>query len=354
MGGRYIVVPDSFKGCLSSQRVAEAVAEGLHGADASADVTCINVSDGGEGMLDAVVPLLGAEVVTCNSFDPLMRRIEVRYGVSGDTAVIESALCCGMSLLTKEELNPLVATTYGLGVVIADAVKRGCHNIIVGLGGSATCDAGVGMLKAINEKFSADGHFDDKVRKALSGCRFTILADVVNPLLGAEGAAHVFAPQKGASAEDVEFLEWRISKFATMSAKHFGYDRSSQPSAGAAGGLGYAFIQYLDAEVRSGADYILDLNHFDEKVAEADAVITGEGSADAQTLMGKLPYKVLKRSAGVPVCLIAGKVSDNDRLTAAGFKSVNCINPEDMPLEECLKPETAYKNIVDTVKSVFG
>lgn len=354
MSGRYIVVPDSFKGCLSSRRVADAVTGALLKIDSSADVTAVPVSDGGEGMLDAVAPVVGADIVSCRSFDPLMRRIDVSYGIHGTTAYIESALACGISLLKTEELNPLVATTYGLGVVVADAVSRGCKHIVVGLGGSATCDAGMGMLKAVNDKFSFAHHFDDEVRSRLRDVRFTILADVVNPLLGSNGAARVFAPQKGASADDVESLEWRISKFATISARHFGYDRSAVPSAGAAGGLGYAFMQYFGAEVRSGADFILDLCHFDDIVSGAAAVITGEGSADAQTLMGKLPHKVLQRSSSVPVHLFAGQVSDAPSLLAAGFAGVHCISPADMPLADCMLPQNACANIERTVTEVFG
>lgn len=351
---RYIVVPDSFKNCLTSSQVADAIKEGLNDIDSSAEVISIPVSDGGEGMLSAIVPSIGAEYVTCNSFDPLMRRIEVKYAINQRSAFIESAMVCGITLLTKEELNPLVATTYGLGVVIIDAINRGCNNIIVGLGGSATCDAGVGMIKAINDKLSRDGHFDDNVRKRLSDIKFTILADVDNPLLGDNGAAKVFAPQKGASEKDVEFLEWRISKFAVMSAKHFGYDKSMQSAAGAAGGLGYAFMQYLNAEVCSGADYILSLHHFDDIVTSAKAVITGEGKADSQTLMGKLPYKVLKRAGKVPVFLIAGQVECSENLKNAGFAHIASINPSELSNTECLNEEIAFNNIKETIKKLFA
>lgn len=350
---RYIIVPDSFKGCLSSTRVAEAITEGIRKHCPSAEIVSMPMSDGGEGMLDVVVPAMGADRVMCNTFDPLMRRIDAEYAVKGDMALIESARVCGMNLLTTEELNPMVATTYGLGILIVDAVNRGCKHIVVGLGGSATCDAGVGMLKAVNDKFSKDGHFDDNVRKRLEGISFTILADVVNPLLGENGAARVFAPQKGASKDDVEHLEWRISKFAAMTAKHFGNDCSDRPSAGAAGGLGYAFMQYYGAEVRSGADYMLELYKFSESLVHADVVITGEGRADRQTLMGKLPYVVLERSNGVNVHLICGSVSDKDLLSGAGFTSVIAVSSSDKPLVEQMNPDNAYANIVKGVESIF-
>ncbi len=350
---RYIVVPDSFKGCLSSSRVADAVEEGIMAVCPDAEIVKMPMSDGGEGMLSVVVPALGAEYVKCSTFDPLMRRIEAEYAVKDDTAVIESARVCGMNLLTTEELNPMVATTYGLGILIVDAVNRGCKHIVVGLGGSATCDAGVGMLKAVNDKFSKDGHFDDNVRRRLEGIRFTILADVVNPLLGNNGAAHVFAPQKGASPEAVEHLEWRIQKFAAMSAKHFGYDCSDKPSAGAAGGLGYAFMQYYGAEVLSGADYVLSLYNYTDSLNNADAVITGEGRADRQTLMGKLPYIVLNNSSDVPVHLICGNVAEKEALLNAGFKTVTAVSSEDKPLADQMNPDTAYSNIVEAVKRMM-
>lgn len=349
----YIIAPDSFKGCLSSLRVADAMAEGIKAVCPDAVITKMPMSDGGEGMLDVITSVIGAERVVCNTFDPLMRRIDAGYAVKGDMALIESARVCGMQLLTSEELNPMVATTYGLGLLIVDAVTRGCKHIVVGLGGSATCDAGIGMLRAVNEKFSKDGHFDDNVRKRLEGIRFTILADVVNPLLGVNGASHVFAPQKGASPEDVEHLEWRISKFADMSAKHFGYDYSDRPSAGAAGGLGYAFMQYYGAEVRSGADYILELYGFEDCLAHADAVITGEGRADRQTLMGKLPYVVMERSQGIPVHLICGSVCDADILSEAGFCNITASSSSDKSLADQMNPDTAYDNIVNAVKSIL-
>ena len=179
--------------------------------------------------------------------------------------------------------------------------------------------------------------------------RFTIASDVKNPLYGENGAAQVFAPQKGATADDVLQLDERARKFAEDSARHFGYDRSQEEGAGAAGGLGYAFLQYLDADCKPGIQLLLETIHFDEMVKGANLIITGEGAADRQTLMGKLPMGILQRSAGVPVCLIAGRIKNQEELLKAGFAQVACINPDGITLEEAIRKEVAKRNISDTV-----
>ena len=263
----------------------------------------------------------------------------------------------------------MVATSYGTGQLVMDAVRKGCKRIIVGLGGSATSDCGIGMLRAIIDAFAQNGSWDN-VRE-LDDVHFTIATDVTNPLCGEKGAAHVFAPQKfaikreqseldsiaerkqtrpqvkGASHDDVLALDARAKRFAEASAKHMGRDCQNMPGAGAAGGLGYAFLQYMNAGCRSGIDLLLDKIHFDNLLQDADLVITGEGSADRQTLMGKLPYGILQRAQkhDVPVMLIAGRISDEKLLLDAGFSRVACINPPDLPLEIAMQPETAKENI---------
>ena len=274
-----------------------------------------------------------------------MRTIVAQYLVQGDTAVIEIAKASGLTLLSSEERNPMVATSYGTGQLVADAVRRGCKRIIVGLGGSATSDCGIGMLRAIIDSFAKGKSWDD-VRE-LDDVRFTIATDVTNPLCGEQGAAFVFAPQKGATHEQVLALDARAKRFAEASAKHLGRDCQNMPGAGAAGGLGYAFLQYMNAECRSGIDLLLDAIHFDDLLQDADLVITGEGSADRQTLMGKLPFGVLQRAQkhDVPVMLIAGRIADEQQLLAAGFSRVACINPPDLPLDVAMQPATAKENI---------
>jgi glycerate kinase len=258
--------------------------------------------------------------------------------------------------------------------LVVDAVRKGCKHIIVGLGGSATSDCGIGMLRAIIDSLTsgracsrsaiesssdcsrsiaafARGESWDNVRE-LDDVHFTIATDVTNPLCGENGAAFVFGPQKFAqpkttTPEMVEALDARAKRFAEASAKHLGRDCQNKPGAGAAGGLGYAFLQYMNADCRSGIDLLLDSIHFDDLLQDAAFVITGEGSADRQTLMGKLPFGILQRAQKhhVPVMLIAGRIADEQLLLDAGFSRVACINPPNLPLEIALQPATAKENI---------
>lgn len=378
--GKIIVAIDSFKGCLTSAEANRAAVEGILARMPEAEVMSIPVSDGGEGWLEAfrsptptpstvgrgtspIPPLTSREgsptptlpsregvLVEVDVRDPLMRHISAPYLVMGDTAVIEIAKASGLTLLNEEERNPMIATSYGTGQLVADAVRRGCRHIIVGLGGSATSDCGIGMLRAIIDNFAKHGSWDDV--HELDAVHFTIATDVTNPLCGENGAAHVFAPQKGATQEVVQLLDARAKRFAEVSARHFGYDCQNEPGAGAAGGLGYAFLQYMNAERRSGIDLLLDTIGFDRLLDNASLVITGEGVSDRQTLMGKVPYGILQRAKAyqVPVALIAGRIEDRQELLHAGFSQVVCINPPDLPAEEAMKPETAERNIFDTMQ----
>ncbi len=339
---KIIVAIDSFKGCLTSAEANQAAAKGIIDIMPDAQVVQVPVSDGGEGFMEVFYAALGGSIVEVNVKDPLMRTIVAQYLVKDDMAVIEIAKASGLTLLKPEERNPMVATSYGTGQLVVDAVKRGCKHIIVGLGGSATSDCGIGMLEAIdNAKLKMD-----------NDVRFTIATDVTNPLCGENGAAHVFAPQKGATPEQVLAIDARAKRFAEASAKHLGCDCQNMSGAGAAGGLGYAFLQYMHAECRSGIDLLLDTIHFDDLLQDADLVITGEGSADRQTLMGKLPFGILQRAQryDVPVMLIAGRIADEQLLLDAGFARVACINPPGMPLEIALQPATAKENIRKTVR----
>ena len=325
---KIIVTIDSFKGCLTSAEANQAASEGVFAKMPEAKVVQVPVSDGGEGWLEAFQAAMGGEIVEVNAKDPLMRPIVAPYLLHGDTAVIEIAKASGLTLLKPEECDPMVATSYGTGQLVVDAVKRGCKHIIVGLGGSATSDCGMGMLRAIIDAFAKGGSWDD-VRELDDVC-FTIATDVTNPLCGENGAAHT-----------------RAKRFAEASAKHMGRDCQNMPGAGAAGGLGYAFLQYMNAECCSGIDLLLDTIHFDDLLQDADLVITGEGSADRQTLMGKLPFGILQRAQrhSVPVMLIAGRIADEHILLDAGFSRVACINSPGIPLEIAMQPATAKENI---------
>ena len=328
-----VIAIDSFKGCLNSVEANRAAAEGVRSACPDAEIVEVPVSDGGEGFLEAFHSAIGGRFVTVPVMDPLMRSISARYLLKGQTAVLEVAEAIGLSLLSPEERNPMSASSYGVGQLVADAVKNGARHIIVGLGGSATIDAGRGMLQALTGI------------ESLRDIRFTIAADVDNPLFGEHGAAMVFGPQKGATPEMVRLLDDEARQFAADSAKRFGYDRSGMKGAGAAGGLGYAFLQYLDADRQPGTELLLNTIGFDAMASDADLIITGEGSADRQTLMGKLPMGILQHSGRVPVCLIAGRVNDRPELLRAGFSHVECINPPGLALEEAMKKTVAEENI---------
>ena len=361
---KIIIACDSYKGCLSSREVNEAIASGVKEWDsedassgienvdsdaASPEIICLEMSDGGEGMLDAFLSAMKGERVSIHAHDALMRWIEAEYGIVNDTAIIEIAQTAGLALIEPEQRNPLKATSWGVGEMIMNAYRRGVRHFIVGLGGSATSDCGIGMLKAMGDDWK-------KIRQE---CTFMLASDVTNPLCGENGAAHVFAPQKGADAEMVEMLDARAGKFAEVSAKHLGYDRSEVPGAGAAGGLGYAFLQYFGAEVSAGAELLLREIGFDEMIQDADLVITGEGHSDRQTLMGKLPQRILehvlknKATTDQQIWLVSGGVSEKQALLDAGFDQVLAVSPQNMDLEEAMNPEIAKRNIANAIRVSF-
>ena len=347
---KVIIAIDSFKGCLTSKEANEAAAEGIRNAYPDAEVVEVPVSDGGEGYMEAFHAAIGGRLEEVMVRDPLMRPVLAKYLLHNEMAVIEIAQACGLTLLTKEERNPMVATSYGTGQLVADAVRKGAKHIIVGLGGSATSDAGIGMLRALIDTFAKNKSWDDI--EAFKNVTFTIASDVKNPLCGEHGAAHVFAPQKGATPEMVVTLDERARKFAEVSAKHFGHDCSQMAGAGAAGGLGYAFLQYLHARSMSGIQLLLDTIRFKELGKDADLIITGEGSADRQTLMGKLPMGILEQSVQAPVILIAGRINDRKDLLNAGFARVECINPPGIALEEAMRKEVAQQNIRQLIEQL--
>ena len=349
---KIVIACDSYKGCLTSKEVNATLAQVFLGSDIDApQVVTLQMSDGGEGMLDAFLSALGGERVTIHAHDALMRWVDAEYGVvnlssqgkdATEVAIIEIAQTAGLHLIEPEQRNPMKATSWGVGEMVMHACRRGIRHIIVGLGGSATSDCGIGMLKAMGDDWK-------KVRR---DCTFVLASDVTNPLCGVNGAAYVFAPQKGADAEMVEMLDARARRFAEISKRYFSYDMSEKPGAGAAGGLGYAFMQYFQAEFHSGADLLLDAIHFDQIIADADLVITGEGHSDLQTLMGKLPMRILERAqkSHPLVWLVSGGISQQDELLAAGFDSVVAVTPEDMPLEEAMRPEVAKRLLTKIFK----
>ena len=342
---KVVLAFDSFKGCISAREACEACAQGVREAWQNAVVVQVPLSDGGEGLVECVRRMLPTRSVAVEVHGPLMDMVEAEYAISADgkTAYMEMAAASGLTLVPPERRNPLKATTYGVGEMIADAVKRGCREIVMGIGGSATCDGGRGMVEALKDCRCLD-----------MDCQVIAACDVNNPLFGKNGAAYVFAPQKGATPEQVETLDGRLRAFAkaTEQAGRATPELAFSSGAGAAGGLGYALLAYLKAELHSGIDIMLDIAGFDAAIKDADLVITGEGKSDEQTLMGKVPYGVLKRcrKANIPVWLLSGMIDDATGRLAESFDLVMSNNEGDTrPLSVLMQPNVAKQNLKESV-----
>jgi glycerate kinase len=390
---KIVIASDSFKGSLSSIEVAESVEKGILDVLPSCNVVKVAVADGGEGTKEALCQTLGGKTVEIPVEDPIGRTINASYVIleDGITAVLEMSSASGLTLLTPSERNPMRTSTYGTGQLIADALGRGCRRFLTGIGGSATNDGGMGMLEALGYRFlDDDGNElsgigaslskvcridDSRVLQAVRESEFIVACDVDSPLYGPDGAAYVFAPQKGADPEMVRALDDGLRHFAEVSSIYvnsFGnrlpdnlddgeylhvngnviQDMSSIPGAGAAGGLGYAFVTFLGARLKRGVDMVLDAIGFDKMIEGADLVITGEGRIDAQTFTGKTPYGVLQRASrqGIPVMALAGLVDLDD---SSGFTAIRQITPPDMRLSEAMLPAVASANLRRTISALL-
>lgn len=366
------VAVDSFKGSLSSCEVADAFEVGFKRVFPACEVCKVGIADGGEGLVDALVQALGGEYVELTVADPLMRPVTARYGIvdNGATAVVEMSAASGLPLLAVQERNPLKTTTYGTGEMIADALGRGCRKFLVGIGGSATNDAGVGMLRALGFRFlNATGEElmgggeileqistidNSSVIEGLAEAQFTVACDVTNPLYGVEGAAYVFAPQKGADAAMVERLDAGLRSFAEVVKRYNGEDISAVAGAGAAGGMGGGFKALLGAQLQRGIDMVLAAMHFDEIIAGSDLVITGEGRLDRQTVMGKAPSGVLRmaREQGIPCVAIGGAVEMCEELAESDFAAIFPIISAPISLERAMQSDVAAANVVRTATQI--
>jgi glycerate kinase len=295
-----------------------------------AEVVEMPLADGGEGTLDALAGPMKARLVSVPVQDPLGREVMAQLGIVEDIALVEVAQACGLQLLKPKERNPLKATSYGVGELLMAAYEKGCRHFIVGLGGSAICDGGKGMLEVPG-------------LKSLKDITVELLCDVDAPFVGPKGAARVFAPQKGASPEEVEVLEGRMTEWARQMKAQTGVDVSTMPGAGAAGGLGGAFMAFWGARRVSGIDRILELVDFENAAQGADLILTGEGKSDAQTLMGKVPYGVLQKAKGTPVALLSGCIENRAELLSAGFSQLIEVTPRSFSLAEALEPPTARR-----------
>ena len=371
---RVLIAIDSFKGSLTSMEAGYAAKEGILRAVPKADVIVKPLADGGEGTTDALIGGLGGKFVTANVRDPLGGKATAKYGIMNDnTAVMEMAEAAGIALVDRNDLDPHIAATYGVGEMILDAVKRGCRKFIIGIGGSATTDGGVGMLQALGYEFS-DSSGDpvpfginslDKIEKIssenvipeLDECYFQIACDVRNPLCGENGAVYVFGPQKGVKENEKEILDKKMRHYADKTAEFIGVDNSNAEGAGAAGGLGFAFLSYMkNAELRPGTDIVLKAVGLENDIKDSDLVVTGEGRLDLQTAMGKAPIGVarLGKKYGKKVIAFAGSASDDAaKCNEEGIDAFFPILREVTTLEEAMDKQTAKKDLSLAAEQVF-
>lgn len=365
---------DSLKGSLTSLEAGQAAAEGIRRVYEDADICIRPLADGGEGTVEALVRGMGGKLKRITVTGPLGKPVVCEYGIikESGTAVIEMAGAAGITMVDEEERNPLYTTTYGVGEVIRDAVRSGCKRFVVGIGGSATNDGGIGMLQALgygilNKEgrqvpYGARGLAeiasvtDDNVLPELSGCTFRIACDVTNPLCGEQGCSAVFGPQKGADPEMIRQMDGWLEHFAALSQEKYPAADPLRPGTGAAGGLGFAFLGFTKAVLESGVKIVLDETKLEDYVRDADLVITGEGRLDGQTVMGKAPIGVAKtaKKYGKPVIGFSGCVTkDAVACNREGIDAFFPILRGVVTLDEAMKTENAGANLADTAEQVF-
>lgn len=368
---RYLCAPDSFKESLTAMEAARAMAQGIENADHDAEVRCLPMADGGEGTARALVDATGGSMHAVPVHDPLGRPVEGHFGLlaDGTTAVVETAEASGLALLEAKERNPLIASSYGTGELMLAAVRSGAKRIIVGLGGSATNDAGAGLLQALGVRLLDKNGNDLKhggaalanlttidistMDPALKNVAITAACDVTNPLTGPTGASAVFGPQKGASKDDVATLDAALAHFAQVIDSQLGVAVNDVPGAGAAGGIGAALKGFLNAEFRPGIAIVIEQSGLDAAAQWADVVFTGEGSIDFQTKFGKTPAGVAETAKrhGKPVIAVAGHIGTGiDELHEVGIDAVFGIAPGAASLSELLADAAA--NVTRTTEQI--
>ncbi len=370
---KVVIAIDSLKGSLSSLEAGNAVKEAVLRAHPDAEVTVRPLADGGEGTVEAMAIGLGGELIEAEVTGPLGERVTAKYCiVNGTTAVIEMAEAAGLTLVPPEMRDPMFTTTYGVGELILHAIGRGCRSFIIGIGGSATNDGGTGMLSALGfEFFDKDGQniargaygLDSLVSVSaenalseLKACSFRVACDVNNPLCGDRGCSAVYGPQKGATPEAVRIMDGWLEKYAETSKSVFPDADPEYPGAGAAGGLGFAFMTFLNASLESGISIILDETELEKYIADADVVVTGEGRIDFQTAMGKAPIGVAKlaKKHGKRVIAFAGCVTeDAEECNSHGIDAFFPIVRGVTTLDEALDRDNAYANLRAAAYQVF-
>lgn len=371
---RVVVAIDSFKGSLTSLQAGNAVKEAVLRLDKTAEVVVKPLADGGEGTVEAFASGFESEMIALSVCGPLMKPVTAQYCIlkESNTAVLEMAAASGITLISNGERNPMETTTFGVGELIRDAIKRGCRHFIVGIGGSATNDGGTGMLRALGFQFlDKDDHpislgakglrslskiDTDFALPELRECTFKVACDVKNPLCGENGCSAVFGPQKGATPEMIRDMDAWLQSYAQIAKTVFPAAEENDPGAGAAGGLGFAFRTFMNAELTPGIEIVLNEIGLEADIQDADIVVTGEGRLDAQTVMGKAPIGVAKlaKKYGKKVIAFSGCVTEdaivcNEQGIDAFFPVLRTVTT----LEEALAPENAYRNLVSTAYQVF-
>lgn len=369
-----VVAIDSLKGSLSSMEAGNAIAEGIYRADAEAKVEVRPLADGGEGTVDALVQGMNGSLRKVRVTGPLGDKVDAAYGIIEEAkmAVIEMSAAAGITLVPDEKKNPLFTTTYGVGEMIRDAIEKGCRKFVVGIGGSATNDGGIGMLQALGYDFlnskgnavpyGAKGLEDlaeirkEHVLPELAQCEFKVACDVTNPLCGPLGASAVYGPQKGATPEMVREMDQWLADYAKLAANCSERADAEHPGTGAAGGLGFAFLTFTNAVLELGIKIVLEETKLEQYIQDADIVITGEGRLDGQTAMGKAPVGVAKLAGKykIPVLAFAGSVTkDARKCNEEGIHAFFPILRGITTLEDAMDAENARRNLMETVEQVF-
>ncbi|GAB3929153.1 glycerate kinase [Larkinella terrae] len=351
---KILLAPDKFKGSLTARQVCDSMTQGIRLAHSDADIVALPMADGGEGTAEVLTLATGGEWLTIPVLDPLERPVQASYGISSghQTAFIEMSQASGLRLLQRSEYNPLKASTFGTGQLILDAVQRGVTHMVLGIGGSATNDAGIGMAAALGWQFlnekgepvHANGgnlSLISRIIPPASPLRLTIdvACDVTNPLFGPNGAAFIYGPQKGASPDDIETLDQGLRRLAGLIHEQFGVDLAEVPGAGAAGGLGAGALFFLNATLKEGVKVVMEQTHFVDHLRDADLVLTGEGKIDNQTLQGKLINGIAleAKKSGIPVVALCGTLDANPQdIRALGLTAAFSVLTHPQSLDEAL------------------
>lgn len=371
---KVVIAIDSLKGSLSSMEAGTAIKDGILAAKPDAEVIVKPLADGGEGTTDALIEGMNGERIDLTVTGPMHTPVDAYYGYLKDTntAVMEMASAAGITLVPDSEKNPLLATSYGVGEMINDAIQRGCRNFIIGIGGSVTNDGGIGMLKALGVRFLDENGEDageggqalakvaridvSGMNPLLKECHIQVACDVNNPLCGENGSTYVYGPQKGVTEDMKKTLDEAMAHFARVTSETLENDYMNTPGAGAAGGLGYAFLAYTGAALTPGIELILDAVGLEEELSGADVVVTGEGRLDFQTAMGKAPVGVarLAKKYNAKVIAFAGSVTkEATACNKEGIDAFFSILRSVCTLAEAMDPVAARNNMTATVEQVF-